>query len=63
VDSDNKLHREIDQETFRKKAFTRSEGFVNRKELDEIDSSGEANQSMTDQVTKGKMAGNFEAKS
>ena len=30
---------------------------------DEIDSSGEANQSMTDQVTKGKMAGNFEAKS
>ena len=62
-DSDNKLHREIDADTFRKKAFTKSQGFVNIKELDEIDSSGEANQSMTDQVTKGKMAGNFETKS
>lgn len=63
ADSDNKLHRVIDAETFRRKAFTRSEGFVNRKELDEIDSSGAANQAMTDQVTKGKMAGNFETKS
>ena len=62
-DSDNKLHRVIDADTFRKMAFTKNQGFVNRKELDEIDSSGAANQSMTDQVTKGKMAGNFEAKS
>jgi hypothetical protein len=63
ADSDNKLHREIDQETFRKKAFTRGQGFVNIKDLEEIDSSGAGNQAMTDQVTKGKMAGNFEAKS
>jgi len=62
ADSKNKLHREIDAERFRKLAFNHGEGFVNIKDLEEIDSSGAGNQAMTDQVTKGKMAGNFEAK-
>tara|TARA_R100000988_G_C3884395_1_gene109801 strand:- start:28 stop:510 length:483 start_codon:yes stop_codon:yes gene_type:complete len=67
ADSDNKLHKVIDQKTYRD-LLSRGQGdrrtgyskFKRAIDVAERDMSGALNKSMTDQVTKGKMAANFE---
>ena len=65
-DSDNKLHRVIDQKTYRD-LLSKGQGdrlnkskFKALKDVEERDMSGGHNRSMTEQVTTGKMAGNYE---
>jgi hypothetical protein len=62
-----KLHQQIDQKTYRdllsKGQGDRTTGYSKFKPLKDIkerDMSGGLNKAMTDQVTKGEMAGNFE---
>ena len=67
-DKNNKLHMQISRETYRD-LLSKGQGdrlnkskFTALKDIEERDMSGALHQSMTDQVTKGEMAGNFEAK-
>jgi len=65
-DTDGKLHRVIDQKTYRD-LLSKGQGdrlnkskFKALKDVEERDMSGQLNKSMTEQVTTGKMAGNYE---
>ncbi len=59
-DSDNKLHRVIDKDKYKKMAFTHSEGFVKRDDLKEVKASKHS--AIGKQVLTNEMADNFEAK-